>query len=381
MAESGVEQFVTPLRQAQAVLGQVGEVARTLADDSLFGSLMSQLSALPGAASFNPLQASRQMAVDIAPAQQEAPQENAARRQFVDALQQNARKNATETKPEQAANPVSHSARQADESQADQSQARHSQTKPQSTDVASIVTPEKSGEETSSSSEQRLSVGGVVRDTVRATLGSWAALERIAELVQQLESSGAAGKSPAHQEAPEPQGSPLPLASARAPQPAPGTGPQQEQRVQESPPRAKDAGNNGERVAGNLPTLQDLVDGTWGAVSPRESDVGRGQTQPTLPLRPNDATGRAAEQMAAAGSSVAPRGPSMLNPQVAGGNKPGAGAAASPAGTSAVSVTTGGSDRGGLLPLNVGVFPDDELAERLNRALIEQAWRGGVDLT
>lgn len=377
-AQSVVEQFIAPMRQAQSVLGQITEIARTLADDSLFSSLMTQLSALPSAASFNPLQASRKLPVDIAPVQQEAPQASERHRQFVDALQQKARekKLADSSKSSEIINRSSQTEVASISTGAQKLSENASQMLSQNGSL-SPITPNQGG-------EQQVSVpGSAVRDSVRATIGSWAALERIAELVQQLESKPASGPS-LSQEAPEPKGAPLPLASARAPRPAPGSGPQQEQMAQSQAAMTstKAAGGKGDDEASGLPTLQRLVEGAWapGGAVQSVGGASKGQMQSDSAPRSSNVSGGSAEQ-ALSGTAPAPRGASMLNPQLAGSaNKPGIGATLS-AQVATPNTTSNVGDRGGMSPQNVTVTHDDELAERLNRALIEQAWRGGVDLT
>jgi hypothetical protein len=240
----------------------------------------------------------------------------------------------------------------------------------------SSTTPSQGGE------QQVRAPGNAERDTVRATIGSWAALERIAELVEQLESKPASGPS-VFQEAPEPKGAPLPLASARAPRPAPGSGPQQEQRAQtpETIVGGKPADDKGEgsRV---LPTLQRLVEDAWPPGSTVKSAGGgnNGHAQSDMPSHAGNVAGGAVEQTLSS-NVPAPRGASMLNPQLAGGSKNSTTGIATSAQVAMPTAPTSVSDRGGVSPQSVTAIRDDELAERLNRALIEQAWRGGVDLT
>lgn len=375
-APSSAEQFIAPMRQAQSVLGQVSELARTLADDSLFSSLMTQLSALPSAASFNPLQASKNLPVDIPPLQQEAPQENENRRQFIDALQQKARDKSAADANKRSVNTNSSANGVASTSPLEQTHTGNVSAMPAQGRRVSSTTPSQGGE------QQVRAAGNAERDTVRATIGSWAALERIAELVQQLESKPVSGPS-VFQEAPGPKGAPLPLASARAPRPAPGSGPQQEQRVQtsETMSGAKSAGGKGEGGS-ELPTLQRLVDDAWAPGSPVQptGGVNKGQMQSDLPSRTGNGASGAVEQ-ALYSNVPAPRGASMLNPQLAGGsNKSTHGTAASTQMAMPTAPTNDGN-RSGFSPQSVPVIHEDELAERLNRALIEQAWRGGVDLT
>ncbi len=375
-AQRVVEQFIAPMRQAQSLLGQVSEFARTLADDSLFSSLMTQLSALPAAASFNPLQASQKLPVDIPALQQEAPQENEKRRQFVDALQQKAREKSATDVSKRSVN-ISSASGVVSTSSVEQKQTGNVPAMPVQGGSISSITPSQGGEQQVSMS------GSAVRDSVRATIGSWAALERIAELVQQLESKPASGSS-VFQEAPEPKGAPLPLASARAPRPAPGSGPQQEQMAQSQAAMTstKAAGEKGDDAASGLPTLQRLVEGAWapGGVVQSVGGASKGQVQSDGAPRSSNVAGGSAEQ-AISGKAPAPRGTSMLNPQLVGSSNKSTNGTATSAQVATPNTTSNVGDRGGMSPQSVTVTHDDELAERLNRALIEQAWRGGVDLT
>jgi hypothetical protein len=209
------------------------------------------------------------------------------------------------------------------------------------------------------------------------TLGSWGALESIAALVADLErraesSPQRAGKGsaelPARQEAPQAAGAPQPLPSARAPRAAADavlpqpTGARAQESIATPPSGAS-------RSAATAPSLDGLVQDWWSSSSEPTSKRASGAQPPA-----------ASDSL----PTLAPRSVSMLAPRVT----PTTRAAALSAGSSVSandSIAPGIPSAPGPLARGQGGEPrpqdDDALAEQLNRALIEQAWRGGVDLT
>lgn len=363
----GLAALLTPFRQAQTLLGQVTDVARSLADDTLFEEVFAGLSSLPSAANFNPLQSAQSLPVDIAPVQAAVEQAAQIPRQFIDALQQKARHGSSAThvhaRQRQATGP--------------QLQAKSPSPKKGSP----LVTLTQGLGELQQHANDLLTAGGksiaaqgqvlqnTLKSTVQATRGSWAALETIADLVDGFASepatpqkSGAGKSSPM---ATSPQGV---TSSARG-----GAG---EQAAVSTAKTERNHGQQGEQEITGLLMLQGLVDAALGGLS-----VGR-QHAPSAAGTHGRSDRNAQGVSPSSEAAPSSRGSSMLSPQLS--SRPGSATIASTSTSGNTSNERTVSDRAASdrsEPPKSGVINDDELAERLNRALIEQAWRGGVDLT
>lgn len=359
----GLAAWVAPFRQAQTLLGEVTDAARTLADDSVFEDVFTRLSSLPSAADFNPLQAAQSLPVDIAPVQAAVEQVASIPRQFVDALQQRAR-----TSSSTDARASSRSAVGTPSQTASRASTRGSSFSAQAFDaLQQQASALLSGEKSLPAPNQ------VLHQVMNVTRGSWSALERIAELVQGLEPATGGPGEKAATSTPAPANTPAAAATAR------GQRGESTARLQETASRV--LGQQGEQAVTGLQLLQGLVDAAWGAVTggqgvttrPEQTSAGKGASAE------RNAQAASSNQTASPAPSAQARGSSMLNPQLA--TRPGNGSSASSTASAAGSPVSENSTGERSTPPAIGVTDDDELAERLNRALIEQAWRGGVDLT
>lgn len=391
---SAFSSLLAPLRQAQSLLGDVGQTAQSLVENSLFGEAVTALTSVPDIARYSPLQSSKQLPVDIPPTTLQgvvsaiADATTGVLQDFTDGLTQKARNgsgrgNAAGKAQAGAGGKPKESGAQGSNAQgigaagakaaagASASNANAASTTAISKGQSRLAQAEASAKDASSASGSN----------EPALLGSWGALEQIAELVNQVETaaenrlvdtgnamlhgleslfSKAPARTNAGAAATDRHAAPQKNASAGA------------------PGKSTAQGQAGESAMQSI--LQSLVNASWqpedgGPFSQGVS--GRGNSS-----RSNASRGAQAEA-ATQSSPIAPRSPSMLNPQ---GGRPGSGNASattpvvSGSGSSG-NPTTSASDRTQTAPSSTSVISDDELAERLNRALLEQAWRGGVDLT
>lgn len=352
----GLAAWVAPFRQAQTLLGQVTDAARSLADDTLFEDVFTSLSSLPSAANFNPLQAAQSLPVDIAPVQAAVEQAAHIPRQFIEALQQTARSVASsgDAKATRRSSNVN-------SGQSVKGASPSSMSFAAITDRLSELQQQANTLLTGSKSVPGPSQ--VLHDALHVTRGSWAALERIAELVQLLEPDAGPGKKPG-----------LGKSSPMAANPSSATrGRSGENAARAAGTSGRMRGQQGEEAVAGLRMLQGLVDAAWGAVSGAHSDA-------DAPAQASaDARNERNAQTASPTRAPSPRGASMLNPQLT--SRPGGVATTSVQTPSSGSATNDNASSEPRTQPAAGVINDDELAERLNRALIEQAWRGGVDLT
>lgn len=381
------EQLVAPFRQAQSLLGRISDAARNIADESLFNQLLSELSVLPDAATFSPLQTTCQLPVDIPPAQQPALQEAETKRQFMDALQQGARERSVRAGAlgEKAATrqsiTVEGMASEPPAAALSEIPAVFAGFQRQVIDIQRRATEVSMGE-----LPPVLPVSGLQETFRTPFLGSWAALERIAEMVQLLEpqASSEEDRSPAAQ----PAGS-LMGASPKDGVTSSGSGARGEHMAQASPQSTgSSAGESGSAAMGAI-SLQALVNAVWEVTQTQTERQGR-KADSVSASRKVRYTFHNSDRELQARTTIAPSSPSMLTPRLApqpasssagGITAPAARTVATTVAATAGDAGRGQQDRSGLVPQGAAANHDEELAEQLNRALIEQAWRGGVDLT
>jgi hypothetical protein len=380
---SVIMQAVQPVRQMQSGLNQVSQMVHAMGDEAGFMRLLSQLSSLPSAATFAPLQAASRLPVDIPEAaREEAPSVDGGRQQFLRDMLQGARGRGVDAPPTASPRPsrparvVSAIQAPATALRADSGTATQVGVGVGSTVVSSVAS--------SPLSRQGGQAGGTSPD-----MGSWVMLERMAQLVAELgQSSARQGQTalPMGQQEAVPQ----PLAGGRAPlsrlatsdlAPVLGSDPprppmQADLQAQKAPPRFAAS------AAGTSPlTLDSLVQSWWSAAN-RSPGSASASTAPPASRTAQDAPASAA----AALRTTAPRAMSVLQPQLSQTGRVAASRTdALAAGSANDSVAPGASTGRIVPPFAAGAtvaMPDDEaLADQLNRALVEQAWRAGVDLT
>ena len=363
-----VTEAVQAMRQAQQLLGASAQVvSSTIADESGYAGLWAQMTALPSCVDFAPLQSTRSWPVDVAQqTQQESPQADAGRRPFVDALVQRARDQRSPATPSRPSLSVVGGATLPSLNRTVGRASSETALDSGRREPADAVAPQAQGISLPPSA-----TGSAV------SLGSWAALERIGDLLQDLErhtrreaKAQGAGASPARQDASQTSGAPQAQA-ARAPGAAQGGGGSQQH------PQVASA------VASSLSRSAPQTSQIGGAPSPLEGLVHDWWSKDKTPERSSVRSGRQGADDAAL-SSLAPRGVSMLEPRITPSPRVSSVSSIAPVSTKD-SVARGASlDRLADARGQAGEMrlqDDDALAEQLNRALIEQAWRGGVDLT
>lgn len=364
-----VTEAVQAMRQAQQLLGASAQVViSTIADEAGYAGVWAQMMALPACADFAPLRSERSWPVDVAQhTQQESPQADAGQRFFTDALLRRARDQRSPAVPSRPAlsvvgagsNPPALNrtlGRASSEAALDSSRR----------DLSDAVASQAQEPRQPSSA-----TGSVV------SLGSWAALERIGDLLQDLERHNSreaktqgAGASPVRQDASQSSGAPQAQA-ARAPGAAQGGGGSQQH------PQVASA------VASSVSRSSPQTSQIGSAPSPLEGLVHDWWSKDKTPERSSVCSGRQGADDAAL-SSLAPRGVSMLEPRIT--PSPRVSSVSSIAPVSAKDSVARGASLDRLADARgqageMRLQDDDALAEQLNRALIEQAWRGGVDLT
>ena len=369
-----VTEAVQAMRQAQQLLGASAQVViSTIADEAGYAGVWAQMMALPACVDFAPLRSARAWPVDVAQhTQQESPQADAGQRFFTDALLRRARDQRSPAAPSRPALSVVGAGsnlpslnRTLDRAS---SEAALDSSRRDLSDAVAFQAQEPR--------QPSSATGSVV------SLGSWAALERIGDLLQDLERHTSreakalgAGASPARQDASQSAGAPQAQA-ARAPGAAQGGGGSQLAQQAQHPQVASP-------VASSLSRSSPQTSQVGGAPSPLEGLVHDWWSKDKTPERSSVRSGRQGADDAAL-SSLAPRGVSMLEPRITPSPRVSSVSSITPV-SAKDSVARGASlDRLADARGQAGEMrlqDDDALAEQLNRALIEQAWRGGVDLT
>lgn len=382
--------LVAPFRQAQSLLGQVTNVAQSLAGDTLFGEVMAGLSSLPSAASVNPLQSAQSLPVDNDDAKGLAANETGnpeiAGGGFIAALQAKARSTPLSNPAKGSLQAKGASGKRAQSTPSTPGRfadALQSSALPSPLTVMSGLLNDAQQQASTWLARDIPAPGRVLQDALRATRGSWAALDRIAELVQWLESDAAPRRDAFTGNNAATAKNALPKGASSASMTSSVRGSAGEQLAQTPSALHRQSGTRGEDAVIGHSFLQDLVDAAWNAATGAHGQASRGRAGEEAALAGTDrVTGSGSPDVRSArGSTPAPRGQSMLNPQLS--TRPGDGGTAGTQQTSSSnrSSVTAGATSERSMPPNRDVINDDDLAERLNRALIEQAWRGGVDLT
>lgn len=360
---------VAPVRAMQSGLCQAARTLHALADDSGFAGLVEQLSSLPGAASFAPLQAAASLPVDLAAAPRDESASGGAHRQFVDALARAARS-------QHGASPAVAAPRAPRPAGVGSPPAAASQSPALASSARTAAALAGAASATAGVAPIAVATAPIAdaagESAAAAGIDRWQVLARVGELVAELEQPGTTADRPPTPASPL---APAPAASPRAFWPvsaAAAAGPATPPVARGQQPPLAGSRPQDERTAAAPLTLDSLVHDCWPAAEQRRGSAA-------------GARAAAATTAAASSASVWPgspaRMPSMLSPQL--GEAGRAYSRRNDVTVSANDRIVPGAGSGRVPPVSAApaAADDDALADRLNRSLVEQAWRAGVDLT
>jgi hypothetical protein len=341
MADAAWRNLAAPMRGAVRALRAAGNLVRRAGDDTTLGQRMCALSELPGCVAFHPFAGTAGWSVDLEREQQADTAQTASTQPWTPELTRNARRRQQISLVKTAASGT-HSA--------PLTNARAAQSEAAMPAPASVAPH----------SDAQLAAQG----PPPANAGAWSALRGIAQLVDALEpASGVRGpRSPAVPATASPLQRTLADAASSVPP----------QRVAAAP--AGTTANTPAQPAATTNTSIVTDSATASAPDPmRRTPLALLAQYVTALWSGHEARPLAGSEQGVRGTTPAPRAPSLLLPgrehqprDASGGN------AHSSAANDSV---------GELAAPASSASTEEELADRLNRSLLEQAWLRGVDLT